>query len=67
MSYNVPICTPPVPAEDNAAWEVLDSLINEQGAPPPVLRELQPLHLRRYRFGKGCGKIGARRPLDSLE
>jgi hypothetical protein len=34
MSYNVAICTPPVPAENNAAWEVLDSLISEQGAPP---------------------------------
>lgn len=40
MSYNVAICTPPLPAEDDKAWDGLDSLINEQGAPPPVFREL---------------------------
>jgi len=40
MSYNVAICTPPVPAEDDTAWDGLDNLINEQGAPPPVFREL---------------------------
>ncbi|HTS78080.1 MAG TPA: type II toxin-antitoxin system RelE/ParE family toxin [Bryobacteraceae bacterium] len=27
---------PPVPAEDDTAWDGLDSLINEQGGPPPV-------------------------------
>ena len=48
MSYNVAICILPVPAEDNAAWEVLDSLINEQGAPPPVFRELHDALTARH-------------------
>jgi hypothetical protein len=48
MSYNVAICTPPVPADDKAAWEALDSLINEQGTPPPVFRELHDALTARY-------------------
>ena len=48
MSYNVAICTPPVPAEDDTAWDGLDSLINEQGAPPPVFRELHDVLTARY-------------------
>jgi hypothetical protein len=48
MSYNVAICTPPVPAEDDTAWDGLDSLINEQGAPPPVFRELHDALTARY-------------------
>jgi hypothetical protein len=48
MSYNVAICTPPVPAEDDTAWDGLDGLINEQGAPPPVFRELFDALTARY-------------------
>jgi len=48
MSYNVAICTPPVPAEDDTAWDGLDNLINEQGAPPPVFRELHDALTARY-------------------
>ena len=48
MSYNVAICVPPVPADDRAAWDVLDSLINEQGTPPPVFNELHDMLTTRY-------------------
>jgi hypothetical protein len=48
MSYNVAICTPPVPADDAAAWEGIDSLIKAQGDPPPVFRELHDLLTARY-------------------
>ena len=48
MSYNVAICTPPVPAEDDTAWDGLDSIINEQGAPPVVFRQLHDALTARY-------------------
>jgi hypothetical protein len=48
MSYNVAICTPPVPLDDTAAWAGLDDLINLQGSPPPVFRELHDLLTARY-------------------
>jgi len=40
MSYNVAVSTSPVPAEDDTASDGLDSLIDEQVAPPPFFREL---------------------------
>ena len=40
MSYNVAICTPPLPADDAAAWNQIDELINSEGSPPHIFREL---------------------------
>jgi hypothetical protein len=54
MSYNVAICTPPVPADDAAAWEGIDSLIKAQGDPPPVFRELHDLLTARYPVSALC-------------
>jgi hypothetical protein len=48
MSYNVAICIPPVPTDDHAAWEVLDSLISTQDTPPPIFRELHDMLTARY-------------------
>jgi len=43
MSYNVAISTPPVPVDDDAAWGLLDSLIDAKGAVPSVFCELHDL------------------------
>jgi hypothetical protein len=48
MSYNVAICTPPISSDDAAAWEQLDELINTQGPPPSVFRELHDGLTARY-------------------
>jgi len=48
MSYNVAICTPPVPDEDDAAWRSVDTLINAKGDVPPVFRELHDQLTARY-------------------
>ena len=40
MSYNVAICTPPIPVNDTTAWEGLDAVIETKGDVPPVFREL---------------------------
>jgi hypothetical protein len=48
MSYNVAICTPPVAADDQAAWESVDTLIGATGAVPPVFRELHDRLIARY-------------------
>ena len=38
MSYNVAICTEPVPSKDEEAWQAVDSLIDAKGEPPEVFR-----------------------------
>jgi hypothetical protein len=48
MSYNVAICTLPLPADDKAAWQVLDGLIDAQGPVPRVFRELNDQLTARY-------------------
>ena len=48
MSYNVAICTPPVPADDAAAWEEVDDLINSESVPPSVFRLLYDALTARY-------------------
>ena len=48
MSYNVAICTPPLPSDDDSAWKEVDSLIKEQGVTPPVFRELHDQLTARY-------------------
>jgi len=48
MSYNVAICTSPVPCDDAEVWEQLDELINFPGPPPPVFRELHDALTTRY-------------------
>jgi hypothetical protein len=37
MSYDIAVVTPPIPDDDAEAWKVLDSLVAQQGAAPPVL------------------------------
>jgi hypothetical protein len=48
MSYNVAICTPPIPADDVSAWNALDSLIEAQGATPEVFKELHDRLTAKY-------------------
>jgi hypothetical protein len=48
MSYNVAICVPPIPTDDVAAWEQIDVLIDSQGPPPSVFRELHDALTARY-------------------
>jgi hypothetical protein len=48
MSYNVAICTPPIPSDDAAAWEVINSLIDAQGAVPQVFKELHDQLTAKY-------------------
>lgn len=48
MSYNVAICTPPIPEEDEPAWEVVNGLIEAKGTVPSVFRELHDKLTARY-------------------
>ena len=48
MSYNVAICTPPVPETDDAAWATVDGLIDAKGQKPAVFEELYGLLTSRY-------------------
>lgn len=48
MSYNVAICTPPFPADDDAAWQVIDHLIDAQGEVPPVFKQLYEQLTAKY-------------------
>ncbi len=48
MSYNVAVVSPPVPADDQAAWQLLDSLIDQRGPTPAVLHALIDRLTARY-------------------
>ena len=48
MSYNVAICTPPVPLADEAAWAALDTFIDAKGPVPQVFRALHDRLIARY-------------------
>ena len=48
MSYNVAICTPPLPKRDEDAWQVIDLLIDQEGEPPPVFRQLYEKLTAKY-------------------
>ena len=48
MSYNVAVCTEPVPSKDEEAWQAVDSLIDAKGEPPEVFKELHDRLTRRY-------------------
>ena len=48
MSYNVAICPQPIPTSDAQAWQELDALINTQGQPPEVFRELYERLTAKY-------------------
>ena len=48
MSYNVAICTPPVPVDDEAAWGAIDALIDAKGPVPQVFRTLHDRLTARY-------------------
>jgi len=48
MSYNVVICTPPIPTDDASAWAGIDELIGSEGLPPSVFRQLHDTLTVRY-------------------
>jgi hypothetical protein len=48
VSYDLAICTPPIPSRDNEAWEVLDGLLKTEGPPPEALRELHDRLTAKY-------------------
>ena len=54
MSYNVAICTPPMPLDDDAAWGALDALIDAEGPVPQVFRTLHDRLTARYPASARC-------------
>jgi hypothetical protein len=48
MSYNVAICTQPIPVSDQEAWQAVDALIDAKGEPPEVFRELHDRLTTKY-------------------
>ncbi len=48
MSYNVAICTPPVPANDKDAWKIIDDLIDAEGSVPDVFKKLHDQLTEKY-------------------
>jgi hypothetical protein len=48
MSYNVAICTQPIPVSDQEAWQAVDALIDAKGEPPEVFRELRDRLTTKY-------------------
>jgi len=48
MSYNVAICTQPVPPKDADAWAALDDLIQAKGQTPSVFKELHDRLTAKY-------------------
>src|SRR6267378_939723 len=48
MSYNVAICTQPIPISDQEAWQAVDALIDAKGEPPEVIRELHDCLTTKY-------------------
>jgi hypothetical protein len=48
MSYNVAVCTAPVPEDDEAAWAKLDDFINAKGPIPEVFKSLHDRLTSRY-------------------
>jgi hypothetical protein len=48
MSYNVAICTQPIPTNDEEAWRVIDALIEAKGEPTQVFRELHDRLTAKY-------------------
>jgi hypothetical protein len=48
MSYNIAICTPPVPSDDETAWAIVDSLIDAKGPVPAVFKTLHERLTARY-------------------
>ncbi len=48
MSYNVAVVVPPIPADDTAAWGVVDGLLEQNGLRPAVFQELHDRLTARY-------------------
>jgi hypothetical protein len=48
MSYNVAVCTPPLPLDDETAWGEIDALIDAQGPVPQAFRTLHDRLTARY-------------------
>ena len=48
MSYNVAVVIPPIPSNDKEAWQRIDALIDAEGEPPKVFRELHDRLTAKY-------------------
>ena len=48
MSYNVSVCTEPIPSNDAQAWRTVNDIRNAKGEPPEVFRKLHDLLTARY-------------------
>lgn len=48
MSYNIAVVVPPLPVTDADAWNAVDSLIEQQGSPPAIFRELHDRLTARF-------------------
>lgn len=48
MSYDLTICTPPIEANDEAAWGELDTISDTTGSVPPELKELYERLTEKY-------------------
>ena len=48
MSYNVAVVIPPIPSNDKEAWQRIDALIDAEGEPPRVFRDLHNRLTAKY-------------------
>jgi hypothetical protein len=48
MSYNIAICIPPVPTDDDEAWKAVDGLIEARGPAPPLFKLLHDQLTSKY-------------------
>lgn len=48
MSYNFAICLPPVASTDQAAWQELDPILDEEGPASPQFVELHARLTKRF-------------------
>ena len=48
MSYNIAICTQPIPGNDGEAWRAIEGLIEAKGEPPEAFRELHDRLTAKY-------------------
>jgi hypothetical protein len=55
MSYNIAICIPPVPTDDDEAWKAVDGLIEAKGPAPRLFKLLHDQLTSKY----PCVVLGA--------
>jgi hypothetical protein len=48
MSYNIAICIPPVPTDDDEAWKAVDGLIEAKGPAPSLFKLLHDQLTSKY-------------------